>query len=197
MPYKQILGTISLLVVIVAYVPYYWAILKKQAKPHILTWITWVLITGIAFAVQVYEDAGPGSWLMGLSCALCLGVAILSIKYGEKTIKRSDWCSFSGALMGLPLWYITKDPTWSVILISLVDALGFYPTFRKSWQKPYDESPLFFFIGALSCVFSILALEKISIDTALYNFSVMFFNLVFVILLLCRRFYQKQVVVQV
>jgi hypothetical protein len=186
---KEILGLLSVLILTISYLPYYVAILKGTAKPHIFTWLVWSLITGIAFAAQLYEKAGPGSWLMEISCALCVGVTILAVKKGEKTITISDWCSFIFALTGLPLWYFTKDPMWSVILISIVDGLGFYPTFRKSWDKPYDESALFFTGGSISVLFALAALEHVNINTALYLFSVFLFDSVFVVLLLYRRRY--------
>ena len=33
------------------------------------------------------------------------------------------------------MWFFTKTPLFSVILITIIDALGFIPTFRKSYIK--------------------------------------------------------------
>lgn len=187
MDYKTLLGALSAILVVASYLPYINCIIKQKTKPHIFTWIIWSLLTSVAFTVQIVKDAGAGSWYMGVTCILCIIVMLLSIKNGEKTATRSDWCSFIAALCAMPLWYFTKDPTASVILISVTDALGFYPTFRKSWHKPYEEGALFFMCGTISSGLSILSMNHINLHTALYPFSVFLLDGAFVILLLVRR----------
>lgn len=39
--------------------------------------------------------------------------------------------------MALPLWYITTDPLWSVVILTTLDLLGFAPTSRKAYVHPY------------------------------------------------------------
>lgn len=187
MDIKTLYGAASVILLLVAYGPYIHSILNGTVKPHLFTWVIWVVLSAIAFAVQLYEKAGPGSWLMGVTCLLCATVMILSFRQSDKDITKSDWLCFVTALSAIPLWYVTKEPTASVVLISLIDGVGFLPTYRKAWNKPYEDSAVFFMLGSITVLLSILALEDRTLNAALYPFSVFIFNSTFAILLVVRR----------
>lgn len=59
-------------------------------------------------------------------------ITVASFKYGEKTLTRSDWISFVAALLVIPLWALTKNAALAAILISVIDGLGYYPTYRAA-----------------------------------------------------------------
>jgi hypothetical protein len=87
-----------------------------------------------------------------------------------------DWISFTGALLAIILWCLTNNPLIAVILATLSDILGTYPTVRKSYAKPFTE-PLFAWnIAALRSFISFFALETYNLTTAIYPISMFLLN---------------------
>ena len=183
----EIWGIVSIILALVSLVPYIWVTIKGNNKPHLFTWIIWTLLTGIAFALQYTEGAGAGAWSGFITTILCLIITILAIKYGEKNITRSDWIVFIAALVALPIWLMTDNALLAVIWVSVIDSIGFIPTFRKSWIKPYEEMLLHPIIAGIKHITILLALETISPSTVVYSTSMVVMNCLMVAMLIFRR----------
>ena len=141
----------------------------------------------IAFSAQLSDKAGAGSWATGLSAAFCLGIGVLALFRGEKHITRGDWIAFTATFLAIPLWVVTSDPLWSVLLVTGIDAVAYYPTFRKSWAKPDEELALKYVLTAIRYLFSLLALEHYTIVTSVYQIVSILMEIGIVIMLLWRR----------
>ena len=166
---------------------YLWHIFRRTIKPHIFSWVIWGLLGLIGFAAQVAANAGPGCWAMGVSSALCLVIASAGLFYGEKSITRGDWICFILLLSAIPAWMATNNPLWAVIIVSAIDTGAFYPTFRKSWMAPHQESAASFLLYALQTLLSLAALESFTWTTALYPATILTMNIILTSTLFCRR----------
>jgi len=189
--YKIILGLIAVVIALAGYIPYFKDIFRGKTKPHAFTWLVWASLTGIAFFGQLFDGGGAGAWVTGFTALVSFVIFFLAIGRGEKNITPSDKWSLSGAVVALILWFLTDSPLGSVILITLIDALGFYPTFRKSYHKPHEETMLTFFLSGLKFIIAIIALQNYSVVTYLYPASLVLMNFIFVGLLIVRRKQQK------
>ncbi len=188
MPYfYEFFGLISFIIGVTGYAIYIRSILRGQTRPHIYTHLIWSIVTGIAFGAQLYDHAGPGSWVMGFSAFACLSQAVLALKYGEKNITRSDKAALAAALLAIVLWVATDNPLWSVILVSIIDAIAFYPTFRKSWHKPWEENLTAYNIANLKFILSLVAITNFTFITTCYAITVIILNGIFVLMCLWRR----------
>jgi len=185
---KDLIGAVSLVIAVVSYLPYIRSIFFGRTRPHAFSWLVWGAVSMIAFVAQISDKAGAGSWVTGFSAMVCLGVGILGIFRGEKEITRGDWISFLLTLSAIPLWIATKDPLWSVLLVTGIDALAYYPTFRKSCAKPEEELALKYVLTAVKHFLSLAALENYTLVTAVYPFVSFFMEIAVVALLLERRF---------
>ncbi len=184
-------GWFSLAIALVSYIPYTLSIISGRTKPHAFSWFVWAFLTAIAFFAQLADNAGPGAWATGFTAVCSVFFTILAVFCGEKNIARSDWITFLAALGTIPIWYVMKDPLWAVVLITIIDALAFYPTFRKSWHKPQEEMTLTFSLSALKFGVALLALENTTWTTALYPWSLVIMNGAFVVMVWYRRRYLK------
>lgn len=184
---KEILGFCSIFLALIGYVPYIYGMVKGRTRPHAFTWFVWALLTFIAFFAQFDQGGGVGSWLMGFTAIMTLGISLAAFFMGKRDITRGDLICFIVSLLSIPLWVITKDPTLSVVLITAIDAVAFYPTFRKAYGKPYEEVTFTYTVSALKFVIGILALEAYNMATVLYPASLVILNGAFVLLLLWRR----------
>ena len=71
----QFLGIAAVVVGLVSYIPYLWGLYRGKVRPHAFTWLLWGLLTAIAFAAQLSDGAGPGSWITGVTAVVSLGIA--------------------------------------------------------------------------------------------------------------------------
>lgn len=163
------------------------SILRGRTKPHLFTWLVWSILSGIGYAAQVYDNAGPGAWTMGMTTIACALTALLCLKYGEKTFTRGDKISLVASLTAIVPWILMDHPIGSVILISLIDLVAFYPTIRKSWMKPDEENLAAYNLATIKIFFSLCALTNVTFTTALYPAAIVFINTAFVIMCLVRR----------
>jgi hypothetical protein len=181
------IGLLAVFVGLVSGGMYILSVFRKESKPHLFTWIIWGLISAIAYAAQLHDHAGPGSWAMGLTALTCGATMALCFKYGEKDITRSDWIALIASLSAIIPWIMTDDPLYSVILVSFIDIVAFYPTFRKSWHKPYEENLLSYNIASLKLVLSLFALDNFTVTTSLYAMTIVGANTAFVTMCYTRR----------
>jgi hypothetical protein len=184
---KTIFTIISLTFGFALFVPYYINILKKTAKPHLFSWLTWGILTGIGFILSWRAGGGGGSFYFALQSILCLGVAGYALAKGEKNIIRIDWVFFLSAISIIFIYVFTKNAIVSAFLATAIDVLGFAPTFRKSYKKPYEEPVLTYFLSCLGFLFSVFALEIYSFATAFYPSVLVVANMILVLFLIIRR----------
>ncbi len=190
--FTEIFGLVSTALMLMSRAVYFNSIFKGQTKPHAFSWLIWGVISSIGFAAQVAEGAGAGSWARGVSAATCFMLVILALMRGERYIAKSDWVTLAVAFMAIPLWIATKTPFWSVLLVVIIDNIGYIPTIRKSWMKPYEEKALSYFISGACAFFSLLAIEHYTPSTWLYPLVLTFSNTGMGSLLLIRRLVLRQ-----
>jgi len=185
--FTAIMGALAVIIGIVGQGWYITTILQGKTRPHLFTWLVWSVLGGIGFAAQWHGHAGPAMWALGTTVFLALATALLSLKYGEKTFTRGDKISLVASLSAIIPWLLTDDPLGSVILISVIDAVAFYPTVRKSWNKPDEESLSAYNMGSLKFGLTVLAIDNFTLSNALYPAAIVFINTAFVIMCLIRR----------
>lgn len=141
--YKEILSAIAIALTFAAFVPYIRAILDGTTRPHVF--VGHLGLNNLRrFLAQIEGKAGVGAWPIGVSGSITLFIACLAyVRRADITITKSDWLFFISALSSLPLWYVTSDPLWAVVILTIVDVLGFGPTVRKAYSFPHSESLLF------------------------------------------------------
>lgn len=189
---KTIISIIAILLTFTAYIPYIRNTFQGKTTPHVYTWFIWGLVTAIAYGLQVNAGAGVGSWVTLAVCVMCFFVFIISLGNGKKDITAVDTIFFILSFLALFLWLIAKKPVISVILVSSIDMLGFVPTIRKSWLRPYSETLFLYELNAFRHGLSLLALQQYSIVTWLYPLTWMFANGSFSLLLIFRRMQLKK-----
>lgn len=184
---KLILGVIAIVIGFIGYVPYFRNIASGKTKPHAFTWLVWGILTGIAFAGQVSSGGGFGTWVTGFTAVLCVIIFLFALWKGTKDFPLVDWLSFLGAGIGLILWAVTKSPLAAIVLVTIIDALGFIPTFRKSYSHPNEETAFTYTMSGLKFIFGIAALNQLSPITVIYPASLVLTNLLFVAMVQVRR----------
>ena len=187
-PYRELLSAMAIALTFAAFIPYARAILSGKTRPHVFSWIIWGSTTGVVFLAQIEDGGGVGAWPIGVSGVITILVACLAcLKRADITTTKSDWVFFVSALSSLPLWFLTSDPLWAVVVLTTVDALGFGPTIRKIYRFPHSESLLFFALFAIRNIIAILALEHYSATTVLFPAVIAMMCLLLILVATHRR----------
>lgn len=186
--YKELLSTIAIALTIAAYFPYIRSILQGKTQPHVFSWVIWGFTTLIVFLAQLEDKGGAGAWPIGVSGIITIYVAILAyIKKSDSTITRLDWLFLILAMSSLPLWYVSSHPLWTVMILTAVDVMGFGPTFRKAYVRPFEEQVIFFVIMTARNLISIMALENYSLTTVLFPAVIAGACLTLILMVMFRR----------
>lgn len=187
--YKNILVVASIILSLISYASYFRNIFKGKIKPHAFTWFIWIFLNCIALAAQIAKGAGVAAWATAFTVIICLLVFITALWKGNKKFPLFDWFAFAGALIALFLWWITNDPTASIILVVIITTFSFLPIFRKAYYKPMEENAVtFYFLNIVKWPFAILALESFNFVNWIYPAALIFLNgIVLFILLLGRK----------
>lgn len=169
MSHHALFSALAMALTLIGFYPYLRGILSGSTRPHVFSWGIWASTTLVVFFAQIEAGGGIGAWPIGVSGVLTTLIAVLAWRRrGDMSITRADWVFLVLALSSLPLWYLTDDATWAVVVLTVVDLLGFGPTFRKVRAAPYSESCGFYGLFALRNAAVVLALEQHSFATVLF-----------------------------
>ena len=161
--------------------------LTGKIKPHAYSWYIWSLASLVALIAQIHGNAGHAllftAWLMVVS----LVIATISLIKYKSVIQRSDIIYLGTCIFALLLIPVLKDPLISLIIVCAVDAIGFVPSIRKSWNDPYSDTALAFFVYIITNTLAILALKEINIYTISFPLVVATGSSIMCATLLLRR----------
>lgn len=187
MDIKVLFGAISAIVSFVSLIPYVLTMVRGHTRPHLFTWIVWTILTSIIFIIQWHGGAGPAAWSSGVIAFTSMCIMSYAIFAGEKKGSFFDWATFLISLACIPLWLLTKDPTFAAVFVTSIDVLAFWPTVSKSWREPHSENLLYYFAWLVKYPTAVFAVEVTSAANLVYPVTWSLVGLLFVTLLITRR----------
>jgi hypothetical protein len=162
---KIIFAILSALFSIGAYFPYLKDMLAGKTKPHVYTWLIWTLTTSTATAGLWHGGGGYAAVSQTIATILTFIFFLLSFKYGTKNITLGDTILLLLASAAIFVWWFLHNPLLAVLMVAAIDAIGYIPTFRKSFEEPWSESILSWVLFNLGIAFSLLALAQYNLLT--------------------------------
>jgi len=184
---KTIFGGIAAVVAVLNYLPYLIGGIRKTLRPHAFSWIIFTIITATIATAQLSEGAGAGAWATGATSVITCLIGIFALKNGGYRITRWDTVSFVGALAAMPAWILTANPLAAVIILTIIETLGFMPTYRKAYRKPQEESVLAFSLTILKYALALMAMQTYSLATLLFPIAVVLLSVILIVEILWRR----------
>ena len=185
--FKFIIAIIATLLTIVGYIPYLRDIFAKKTKPHLYTWLIWGITQGTATVALIYGGGKFGSFGLIIGTILVLIVFLLSFKYGTKDITKKDTITLILALFAILIWWQLDNPLIAVFLISVIDAIGYIPTIRKSFKDPWSETISFWIIMAIVDLLALLANNQYNFLTTTYLATLFILNIVVILVCFSRK----------
>lgn len=185
---KETFNAAAIILTFVIFLPYIVSIHRGRTRPHVFSWVIWGIGTLIVAFAQAAGHAGIGAWPIGISGLITCYIAVIAyLKRGDILITWSDWGFFSTSLATLPIWFLTANPLWAVVILTLADLVAFIPTIRKSFRNPYQENATFFTLSAIRNLLVLFALEHYSLTTTLFPAAIGLACLLFALMLVYRR----------
>jgi len=184
---KEIIGILSCVIVTFSTLRYFFLTFKGTLKPHVFTWVVWGLVMGISAAARATDDAGPGAWSAWGGAISCGSIGLLAIFLGEKTITRGDILALLISLSAIPVWMVTNNPLYAVLIVTTVDVVAYYPTFRKVFLKPYEEAIFPFVVANLLHIASLCANLNYTLTTTFTPSVLLFANVALISTILWQR----------
>jgi hypothetical protein len=168
--------------------PYLHRVATGRIRPRPASWVVWAGSTLLVAGGQALAGAGVGALPILLSGLLSGLVAVLAVRRPDAPPATTGdrWCM--GIALGcLPLWAMTGDPLWSVLILTGIDLVGFVPTVRAVVREPERESPLLFLAFAVRNAVALAALEAHNPSTVVFPAAIGAASLITGLLILVRR----------
>ncbi|WP_367025944.1 hypothetical protein ABZN20_16280 [Methylococcus sp. ANG] len=168
--YQSWLSAVAVILTWIAFLPYILSTFRGQTRPHVFSWVVWGMNTSVAFLATLHAGGGLfGAGVIGFSAGVTLFIAVLAyLKRADVSVTTSDRLFFIMALAAMPLWHWADDPLWAVWLITVIELLGFAPTFRKTWAQPFSESMGFLVLLVIRNALVIAVLDRHTTVTVLF-----------------------------
>jgi len=158
----EFFGYTSALLSIIMIFPYVKDIYRLETKPERGSWFIWTVLGFIAFFSQLAKGVTNSLWLTGGQTASVLIISLLSIKYGYGGLEKRDLRALIGAGIGLILWYLTREASFALIFVILIDSIGTLLTLIKAYKDPGSETLSTWIISGTSGIFGVLAIGSFS-----------------------------------
>lgn len=185
---KLIFAILAVLIVIVGgYFPYLKNIFLKKTKPHAYAWLIWSITQGTALAALFYGNGGWGTIALLVGVIFTSLIFLFSLIYGTKNITKGDTIILIATLLAIVVWWQLHAPLLSVLMVSIIDFLGYIPTFRKTFAEPWTETPISWLVFSVANILTILALTEYNFMTLAYLITMTAANIILLAICLLRR----------
>jgi hypothetical protein len=181
------LGWIAGFISLAGFIPYILSIIKKETRPHLLTWMIWTLV-GSILAGSYYYSANPSLVELLVPIAYVIGpliITCLAFYYGEIKYSSFDIFCLSAALFSLVLGVLLKNPFLVLIFNILLDFFGALPTIHKTYLDPASENLFAWSLFLLGNFLNLIALPSWDWVLVLYPFYL--FSVALILTLLIVR----------
>ena len=185
--FKDTMGALSVAIALFSYALYVWKTFRAHARPHPLSWLIFGVLSGTGFLIQLDQSAGAGSWVMGVTAAVCFMLCLIGFWQGERTFPWYEWAFLAAAAIVFAFYLWSQQPAASAILASVVNVLGFGPTLTKAWSRPHSDSTSTFMLNGLKFVPSLWAMDSVTIATCVLPASLVVTNLAVAAIIAARR----------
>lgn len=187
MELKLVFGILATIITIVGYVPYFRDIFSIKTKPHLYTWLIWGITQGTATLALLKGGGKIGAISLLIGTILVAVIFFLSFKYGTKNITKSDTLALIFALLAILVWWQLDNPILAVLMVSLIDMLGYIPTLRKTFTDPSTETMFFWICMLATDILAMLANSEYNLLTMSYLTALAVCNSAMILVIWFRR----------
>ncbi len=167
---KPLFGILSSIFVIIGGIPYLRDIHKRDAHPHVLSWLGWSFITALGGAAMLAEGSTWAVAILFANTLLCLTIAGYSIvkRVGVWSTGVYDYIFFGLGILGLILWQTLDLPVIALVCAIVADFSFGFPTIIKTYKDPATETSFVWLTAAISGLLSLFAVQNFHFSESAY-----------------------------
>jgi hypothetical protein len=129
------------------------AVLRRRARPNIVTWFLWGLTPMIAVVAQLDR---PGhevlvTFMIGLGPLVVAAFALCTDRSASRLTPFTLLCA-GAALVGIVLWQLTDRPALAIVFCIVADVFATLPTLRKAYADPGSEYAPSYLVSVLAAL---------------------------------------------
>lgn len=185
--YKVLLGLLAVFISLPGYVIYIRNTLSGKTKPQFYSWLIWAVLAGIGYSSQIVSNAGPGSWVTGVTVLGCGVIAVLALFKGDMHLSGVDKVLLGLSSIAVLLRVLTDNPLEALILAVGAALVGYVFTSKKAYSNPQQETVITYVLNSVKFFPSLFALSTVSKLTFIYPFSMLLANAWLAGLIIVRR----------
>jgi len=185
--WRDTLGALSVALAILAAAIYVAQTLRGEVRPHPLSWFLFGLLSATGYWVQRDEGARQGSWTLLAMTLICFLFVAVSVARGERNFTRAEWAFVVAAAAVFALYFFTREANLAAVLTTLIDALGYGPTFVRGWSYPRKDSVTSFALNGVKFIPSLMAMDPLTFATSAYPATLLVLNMAVATMLVWRR----------
>lgn len=182
---------IASVLAVVGNVSYLNDVLRGRVIPHPYTWFIWSIVSMTILLGGIVKGAGIGAIPTAIAEGFTVLIFLFSLRYvfrhGAQHIQRSDHYFLAIAMCGLVPWFLTKDPTLSIVVMVCIDLVAFVPTLRKAWVRPDTEKPMLYVMNVGRHALTLFSLETYNIATTIHSIAMVVTNSVMTLFVMRSR----------
>src|ERR1700734_4290223 len=160
--WRDALGILSVALAVLAAAVYIAQALRGEVRPHPLSWFLFGILSGTGYWVQREEGARQGSWTLMAMTVICFLFVAVSVARGERSFSRREWAFVAAGGAVFVVYLFTRQSNVAAAMTTLVDALGYGPTFVRGWSQPKKDSVASFALNGIKFVPSLMAMDPLS-----------------------------------
>ena len=130
------------------------AVLRRRARPNIVTWALWGLTPMIAVAAQLGDRPGREvlvTFVLGVGPLVVAALALCTDRSASRLTPFTLLCA-GAAVVGIVLWQLTDRPALAIAFCIVADVFATLPTLRKAYADPDSEYAPSYLISVLAAL---------------------------------------------
>ena len=154
---------------------------RGEHTPYLLAWLIRTMLCSLLFAALVAKGATLAPLaLWSAQLAGCVGIVVVTLRKHGKLgrLSRVDVAAVVLASVGIGAWWLSGDPTYSVICALTADAIATVIGLQAAVREDRFESPAFWAISLLSAVLTLMVSNEASVVAALFSVANALTNIV-------------------
>ncbi len=159
---------------------------RGKIQPNKVTWLLWSIAPLIAFAAEISQGVGIQAlttFIVGF-VPLIIFLASFLNKKAEWKLGRLDFICGALSLIGIALWFITRQGNIAILFSIFADALAAIPTIVKSYYYPESENDAVYLVGVINAGIGLLVIKDWNFEH--YGFPAYLLVLTIILVLLIR-----------
>jgi hypothetical protein len=186
---------LSVAITLAGYAYYVWQMYPQAGyptvKPEPLTWALFGFLTSAGWIVQQAQGGAAGSWCLGVTALACFVIALWSYLKFDWTFDRLHMRVAIGALVLFVFSFAMRNEpayaTLSAVAAAFADFVSYFPSVRKAYHLPREESVTNLIFNSVKAIPALLALDVYNVATTVYLLMLAVTNGAFALYLVYRR----------